>query len=91
VESLYEEKEKNKSEGKTDEFEYTTEDLIDEFCTFLVAGTDTTSHLLMMMVYYVCDNPRIEERLRREINEVIKTDDDYTFENLKKLEYIDWI
>jgi hypothetical protein len=29
VESLYEEKEKNKSEGKTDEFEYTTEDLID--------------------------------------------------------------
>jgi hypothetical protein len=45
----------------------------------------------MMMVYYVCDNPRIEERLRKEINEVIKTDDDYTFENLKKLEYIDWI
>lgn len=57
----------------------------------MIGGTDTTAHFLMMMVYYLCDYPEIEARLRRDIDSVIKSDEDYTHENLKKLVYIDWI
>lgn len=45
----------------------------------------------MMTLYYICDHPEIEQRLRKEVDSLIKSDDDYTFENLKKLTYIDWI
>jgi cytochrome P450 len=65
--------------------------LIEEFCTFFTAGTDTTSHFTEMMVYYISQNSQIEEKLRKQIDEVIKSDEDITKENLKKLTYIDWI
>lgn len=44
-----------------------------------------------MMVYYISQNSQIEEKLRKQIDEVIKSDEDITKENLKKLTYIDWI
>lgn len=44
-----------------------------------------------MMVYYISQRKDVEEKLRNQINEVIKTDQDITKENLKKLTYIDWI
>jgi hypothetical protein len=44
-----------------------------------------------MMVYYISLNSQIEEKLRKQIDEVIKSDEDITKENLKKLTYIDWI
>lgn len=45
----------------------------------------------MMMVYYLCDYPEIEKIVRQKVEEVIKDDADITFENLKKLEYIEWL
>lgn len=33
--------------------------ILDEFKTFLIAGTDTTAHFFMMMVYYIIDNPNV--------------------------------
>ena len=44
-----------------------------------------------MMEYYISRNKSIEQQLRQQIEEVIKTDEDITKENLKKLTYIDWI
>jgi cytochrome P450 len=32
---------------------YTINDVIDEFCTLFAAGTDTTTHFFMMMIYYI--------------------------------------
>lgn len=71
--------------------QYSDNDLIDEFTTFLVAGTDTTSRFFTMITYYINQNPYIEERLRKEVNSIIHSDEDITYENLKKLTYIDWI
>jgi hypothetical protein len=44
-----------------------------------------------MMIYYISQRKDIHEKLRISINEIIKTDDDITIDNLKKLKYIDWI
>lgn len=44
-----------------------------------------------MMVYLSAKHPRVEKKLREQVNSVIKSDEDITFENLKKLTYIDWI
>jgi len=44
-----------------------------------------------MIIYYIGRNPEVHRKLRQEINSVIKSDADITHENLKKLNYIDWI
>lgn len=38
----------------------TKEQLIEEFLTLFIAGTDTTSHLMGMMFYYLSINPAIQ-------------------------------
>jgi cytochrome P450 len=43
-----------------------------------------------MMLHSIADNPEVEAKLRKSIQEVIKSDADITFDNLKKLHYIDW-
>ena len=54
---------KDSSKGKNlNEYDYT--ELIEEFCTFYTAGTDTTAHLLTMMIYYILQHPHVEKRLR---------------------------
>ena len=44
-----------------------------------------------MMVYYIAMNPDVEQKLRKCIDEVIHSEEDFTLENLKKLKYIEWI
>lgn len=43
------------------------------------------------MIYLVSLHPRVEERLKKEINEVIRSNEDYTYENIKKLTYLEWV
>ena len=55
-------KKEEKKSSKTDEYDY--DEFIDEFRTFYTAGTDTSSHLLTMMIYYIILHPKVEKRLR---------------------------
>jgi cytochrome P450 len=41
--------------------------LIEEFLTLFIAGTDTTSHLMGMLLYYLSINPEVQGRLRDEL------------------------
>jgi cytochrome P450 len=41
--------------------------LIEEFLTLFIAGTDTTSHLMGMLLYYLSTNPDVQARLRDEV------------------------
>ena len=43
-----------------------------------------------MMIYLIAQHPEVEKKVRQEIEEYMK-DDDYSYENLKKLTYIDCI
>ena len=61
-----------------------------EFSTFFLGGTDTTSHYLEMMIYLIAQHPEVEAKVREEVTRLMK-EDDYSFENLKKFEYIDMV
>ena len=63
----------------------------DEICTFVVGGSDTTSNYLTAMILFTFEKPKVLERLKEEINSVIKSNEDITVENLKKLTYLDCV
>ena len=42
---------------KEDEQVYSPEDILNEFTTFFVAGVDTTSNFLVMMIYLIAKHP----------------------------------
>jgi len=65
--------------------------LIDEIKTFVIAGAETTANMLTAIIFYVFQKKSVVERLREEINQVIKSDENITPENMKKLPYLDCI
>lgn len=70
---------------------YTDQEIIDEFTTFLSAGTDTTAHFFNMMIYYIAQNPEIQTKVRKEIDSVIKDNKNIKYEDLKQLQYVEWL
>ena len=40
------------------------EELYQEMSNFLLAGTDTTSGLFHIMIYFLGENPRVEKKVR---------------------------
>ena len=46
---------------------FTDDDIIDDFLTFFLAGTDTTGHLLTMATYYLIQNPRQYQKTLEEV------------------------
>lgn len=59
--------------------------------TFIIAGSDTTSTLFSMMLLLISAHPGVEKKLRAEIKSNFKTKEDFNYENLKKIQLIDWI
>ena len=53
-----------------------------------MVGTDTTSHYLQMMIFYISKHPDVEQKVRNEIVEHMK-DQDFSVSNLKKFKYIE--
>lgn len=60
-----------------------------QLITFLIAGHETTSGLLSYAIYRLITNPKIEEKLIQEVDQVLGRDYDYkpTFSDLEKLQY----
>ena len=69
---------------------YKEEDLLGEFTTFFIAGIDSTSHYLMMIIYFIVLHPDVEKKVRKEVETFMK-EDDYSYENLKNFKYIDCV
>ena len=44
-----------------------------------------------MLIYNIKSRPEIEKKLREQVSSVIKTEEDITVANLKKLTYLEWI
>ena len=51
--------------------EKSTSRLQAESMIFLIAGTFTSAHTLTMIVYHVLSNPRVENRLREDLKDVM--------------------
>lgn len=44
---------------------YTIKDLIDEFATFFVAGTETTSSMATVLIYLLAKHPEVQAKVRK--------------------------
>lgn len=65
--------------------------MVYDFSSLYAAGTDTTSHSAMMMIYYLIMHPNVREKLLEEIQRVIKNDDDIVYEKVKEMIYLDCV
>lgn len=53
-----------------------------------MVGTDTTSHYLQMIIFYISKHPDIELKIRKEIEEHMK-ERDFSVTNLKNFKEIE--
>ena len=90
VKSLVELLIEERNSGNT-ESTLSTEDLIDEIKTFVIAASDTTANYLTAMLFYMFEKPEIVKKLKNEIDSVIKSNEDITVENFKKMPYLECI
>lgn len=74
--------------ARKEKFGLELEDVVAIMTDFLVAGVDTTSNSLYYMLYELCINPNIQERLHKEIDTVIGTDKEVTAQHIEKMKYL---
>lgn len=65
--------------------------MVAQAITFFVAGFETTSNALAFTLYELSLAQDCQDRLRDEIHEVIKSDEDITFENMQQMKYLDMV
>jgi cytochrome P450 / NADPH-cytochrome P450 reductase len=56
--------------------------------TFLIAGHETTSGLLSFAIYYLMKHPAVLQRARAEVDSVLGTTAEPTFEQIQRLRYV---
>lgn len=76
---------------KYEDDQYKDINLTDEFLTILITAIDTTSALTLFVLINLLRNPLILSKLTEEINLKIKCEDDYNYENINNLIYLDAI
>lgn len=69
------------------ENQLTTEDIIDEYLTFLIAGMDTSARLETLALYFISQNPQCLPRLKEEISKAFEEPSQVTLEKLNQMEY----
>ncbi|KAH7923089.1 cytochrome P450 [Leucogyrophana mollusca] len=67
------------------------EELTAEALTQLIAGSDTTSNSSCAITYHLAHNPRVQEKLQKELDEALGSEDERvsTFEQVKRLPYLE--
>lgn len=65
--------------------------MIAQAITFFVAGFETTSNAVAFCLYELCLRQDCQDKLREEINKTIQTEDDITFDNILKMQYLDMV
>lgn len=64
----------------------------DQLIALLLAGRDTTSTTLSWMILELARNPRVVEKLREEVRQVVGTGGVLpTYENIKNMKYLTWV
>ncbi|CAH1117985.1 unnamed protein product [Phaedon cochleariae] len=70
---------------------FDTNSMVAQALTFFIAGYETTSNAVAFVLYELCLRLDCQEKLREEINQHMKSEDDITFENIQKLKYLDMV
>lgn len=56
---------------------------------FMSAGTDTTATALTGWSYFVCTHPQVYQRLKMEIRDALKSEEDISWQNVRHLKYLE--
>lgn len=73
-------------------FEITYDDIVAQAFIFLLGGFDTTSTAMSFTAYELALNPKIQERLRAEVNQIWKqTNGNLTFDTVSQMKYLDMV
>ena len=70
------------------EEKYSVDEAISDCLVLFFAGTDTTGSFLTNLIWILDNHKSKFETLMKEINDFIKNDGDITFENVKKMDYL---
>ena len=73
---------------KGEEGKLSNERIVDEFITFYAGGTDTTSHLLTMVLIQYLKYPKEGAKLVEEIQRAYNSDEPISMDSLNNLEYV---
>ncbi|KAL0920959.1 hypothetical protein M5K25_007979 [Dendrobium thyrsiflorum] len=65
------------------------EEIRDMVISFLMAGRDTTSSALTWFFWLVSTHPDVEEKIINEINMLIRSEEEMSYESLKQLSYLE--
>jgi len=65
----------------------TDDEIADNFISLFLAATDTTGNLVSMIFYYLSKNPEIFEKTFNEIQDIVKSKTELSFEDLHKMDY----
>ncbi|XP_022782298.1 cholesterol 24-hydroxylase-like [Stylophora pistillata] len=66
----------------------TTEDLVDDFVTFFVAGQETTSNQLSFTLYEILRHPNVENRIVKEIEDILGSRQFLEYKDLGNLQFL---
>lgn len=70
---------------------FTYQNLRDHSVTMIFAGYETTATLLQWTWFTLAMHPQVQQKLREEITANIKDIDNFTFQDVSKLEYLDQV
>uniref|UniRef100_A0AC34R2V2 Cytochrome P450 n=1 Tax=Panagrolaimus sp. JU765 TaxID=591449 RepID=A0AC34R2V2_9BILA len=69
----------------------TTPEIAGQCFVFLLAGFDTTANTLAITSFYLARNPKMQEKLIKEVDEIFGNGAEFSYENLNKMKYADCV
>lgn len=75
----------------TEVFEITDDVLMAQAQSFLIAGFEATALLLTYAMLEICQNPEIQDALRKEVLEQVKLNGGLTYEALRNMKYLEQV
>jgi cytochrome P450 len=67
---------------------FTTQEIIDEFVTFVGAGSTTTGGTVGKILYYLSQNPQYKEKLMQEVNKYFADPSKVTLDTLNQMDFM---
>ncbi|KAJ3621787.1 hypothetical protein MTP99_002341 [Tenebrio molitor] len=81
-----------KTETITDSYKFDDDiKMAAQAIAFFSAGNDTTSITLSLTLYELALNKNIQDRLRQEVTEVLHEDEEFSYESIQKMKYLDMV
>lgn len=65
---------------------FSPDEIVDDFLTIFIAGTDTSAHVASMAIYYLYQNPELLAKVREECKKVFSSGSRVTHQDLQTLE-----